>query len=86
MRALTDFGKAFVVTWGVLLGVAALAMMVLGCAVASVQTNVRRADSLADVDRIGDEAGREGWRIVDVVALQGGWSYVVVMQREAVQP
>jgi hypothetical protein len=63
---------------------AALAAVVLaaGCMPRPMDTQVRRVDSLGGVDAVGDELGAEGWRIVDVAALDGGASYVIVLQRE----
>lgn len=82
MRALSDFGKAFVASWVAVLLVGALAWLLIGCAsTAAVETTVRRADSLADVDRIGDELGARGWHVVEVELVDGGWHYVVVAER-----
>lgn len=64
--------------------VASLALLLaVGCVVRPVDTQVRRVDSLGGVDAVGDELGADGWVIVDVEALDGGRSYVVVLQRDA---
>lgn len=82
MRSLTDFAKALALCWAVVVILACLASLLLGCAsTTAVETTVRRADSLADVDRIGDELGARGWHVVEVELVDGGWHYVVVVER-----
>ena len=82
MRALSDFAKAWLLSWAVVLLFVGMAWLLLGCAsTAAVETTVRRADSLVDVDRIGDELGARGWHVVEVELVDGGWHYVVVAER-----
>lgn len=57
-----------------------------GCVPRPVDTQVRRVDSLGGVDAIADELGADGWVVVDVEALDGGASWVLVLQREGGRP
>lgn len=82
MRALTDFAKALLASWLLVAAIAAMGWMLLGCAARMQETQVRRADSLGDVDAIADEQSLEGWRVVDVEALDGG-AFAVVLVRGA---
>lgn len=82
MRVLTNFALAWLLSWAVVAVLVVMVMWLLGCAsTAAVETTVRRADSLADVDRIGDELGARGWHVVEVELVDGGWHYVVVAER-----
>lgn len=82
MNALTDFGKALLVTWCFVASVVLLAVLVLGCATApssAREVAVRRVDSLASMDALCDELGRDGWRVVAMSPYAGAW--VVVLER-----
>jgi hypothetical protein len=61
-----------------------LVLLVSGCVghLRPVETQVRRVDSLGSVDAVADELGVDGWHVVDVEPMQGGASFVVVLQRE----
>lgn len=69
--------------------VLALAMLVAafvlgGCASAtrpSVETSVRRVDSMGEIDRVADKLGVDGWRIVTIATPDRGWTWVVVFER-----
>lgn len=81
MRVLSETGRLFVTSWIVALLAIACGVLVLGCAPRLQETQIRRADSLGDVDAIADEQAPEGWHVVDVEAMDGG-SFVVVLARD----
>lgn len=62
---------------------AIVAAVVLGGCSSTLQTSVRRVDSMAEIDRVSEDMGADGWRIVSVVTPDRGWSWVIVYQREA---
>lgn len=80
-RVLSDSGRLFVSSWILVAIVLGLAWLVLGCGPRLQETQVRRAESLGDVDAIADATAADGWRVVDVEPIDGG-AFVLVLSRD----
>lgn len=82
---MTDFAKAFLACWAAVALVVLLGILLLGCASTSVATQVRRVDTIVEVDRLGDDLGRDGWHVVAVTHDHTGSRWVVVLERQVPQ-
>lgn len=62
---------------------ALLAVLVGGCATlpAAVESRVQRADSMGQLDQLGDELGADDWQIATVVPIGGTGAFMVVFER-----